>query len=232
MDDAYHYLQSRDLMGLTNTFRTFPQEIHSNDTANETWTVSQGSSSINPLQSHKSQALNWMKLLSTTSDEEETNRMKGTSHQEESNSASLSMALLVWSAPDENALHRVVRKHNDYLKGISSPVNSTLGRLAFTLAARRTHFLWRTFSVVDVDTTSPVTILSTSKPARTTQNPSIAFVFTGQGAQYVNMGLGLLKYPIFEATLRKIDNAFSKLGNQWSVFGKASSLMSRQNSDG
>lgn len=49
----------------------------------------------------------------------------------------------------------------------------------------------------------------------------MAWVFTGQGAQYVDMGLELADvYPVFEETLQKVEKVYRELGCSWSIFGK------------
>lgn len=80
--------------------------------------------------------------------------------------------------------------------------------------------LWRAFSVISDDFTPICAGLPTSESVRTSTDVGIAFIFTGQGAQYVNMGLGLLQYPIYEAILRRIDDLYRNLGCEWSIFGE------------
>ena len=49
----------------------------------------------------------------------------------------------------------------------------------------------------------------------------MAWVFTGQGAQYVEMGLELASfYPVFKDTLEKVEEVYRGLGCSWSMFGK------------
>ncbi|RSM05543.1 hypothetical protein CDV31_009534 [Fusarium ambrosium] len=56
------------------------------------------------------------------------------------------------------------------------------------------------------------------KPIRSSADVGLAFIFTGQGAQYVDMGKGLTQYPIFHDTLKQIDGIYRKLGCGWSIF--------------
>lgn len=49
---------------------------------------------------------------------------------------------------------------------------------------------------------------------------SLAFVFTGQGAQWARMGLGLMHYPAFQQSLKSADAYLKKLGSDWSVLGE------------
>ena len=79
--------------------------------------------------------------------------------------------------------------------------------------------LWRAFSVTSDDFSTMTAKLITSKAVRTSAEASLAFVFTGQGAQYVDMGLALMQYPIYAATPRHIDTIYRDLGCEWSIFG-------------
>jgi acyl transferase domain-containing protein len=99
-----------------------------------------------------------------------------------------------------------------------------LGDLAYTLAARRSLMAWRSFSVVDGQGESEILDLPAAKCERAARDVGVAFVFTGQGAQYANMGMELLHYPIFKATLTEADRIFQELGAEWSLFGKQSIL--------
>lgn len=62
--------------------------------------------------------------------------------------------------------------------------------------------------------------LSNLKPIRSSEDLGLAFVFTGQGAQYINMGLGLEQYPVYRETLENINEIYSSFGCSWNLFGK------------
>ncbi|RYC60122.1 hypothetical protein CHU98_g6086 [Xylaria longipes] len=141
--------------------------------------------------------------------------------------------LLVWTAADRSGLERVMGSYSSYLRDTTSAGQDKLNRLAYTLGARRSIMLWRAFTVLgpnssaeayDVDhsnTTDNCTIsLAPGLPIRAaTQGLGIAFVFTGQGAQYRGMGLWLVQhYSVFEESLKRSDEVLKRLGCEWSVF--------------
>lgn len=129
--------------------------------------------------------------------------------------------LLVWSAADEKGVRRTVQGYETFYRDVVSGDSLRLSRLAYTLASRRSHMLWRTFSVVlDGEQDKEKTALSPTRPVRSSTDPGLAFVFTGQGAQYVGMGLSLIQYPVFARTLREIDDVYRSLGCEWSLFGR------------
>ena len=55
---------------------------------------------------------------------------------------------------------------------------------------------------------------------RAITNLKIGFVFTGQGAQWVNMGKELLAFPTFERSIIEEGVFLKKLGSNWKVRGK------------
>lgn len=134
--------------------------------------------------------------------------------------------LLVWTAADAGAIERVVRAYQSFYQDSISGGIRKLDQLAYTLAKRRSHMPWRSFAVVDpthglnIDANNDQSpLLPTVQPVQTSSGKlSIAFVFTGQGAQYIGMGLELLRYPTFAKTLRRIDAVLAIMGCTWSLF--------------
>ncbi|TFB04561.1 Compactin diketide synthase mokB [Trichoderma ghanense] len=130
--------------------------------------------------------------------------------------------LLVWSAADEQAAKRALRDQELFYKEKIAGSRTKLDRLAYTLAARRSHMLWRSFAIVTEDGRSEaqdgIADFDPVKPMRSSPDATLAFVFTGQGAQYTDMGWDLVKYPVFADTLRQIDSIYQSLGCTWSIF--------------
>ncbi|GAB1319645.1 hypothetical protein MFIFM68171_09855 [Madurella fahalii] len=129
--------------------------------------------------------------------------------------------LLVWSAADEGALKRTIQAYESYYKDRVAGNSTQLDRLAFTLAARRSRMLWRAFAVITEG--AEIKSLPSTKPTRSSAEVNLAFVFTGQGAQYAKMGWDLGKYSVFDETLRQVDNIYRSLGAEWSLFDELQS---------
>lgn len=137
--------------------------------------------------------------------------------------------LLVLTAADERALGRMIHSHDTFYKNVVSNDPVKVDRLAFTLAARRTHMLWRTFTIVDDSSENRGMGFSAATPIRTSIEGGLAFIFTGQGAQYVKMGMELLQYQVFETTLQEVDDIYARLGCEWSIFGEIYLTLGKRN---
>jgi acyl transferase domain-containing protein len=128
--------------------------------------------------------------------------------------------LLVWSAKDEEALKRTIQGYVPYLEThLQDP--ESLDQLAYTLSARRSIMTWRSFAVVRSDDEDKASALSTPPLVRSSPHADagLAFIFTGQGAQYANMGMALVEYPVFRSAMEEADTVFRDLGADWSLFG-------------
>jgi len=99
-----------------------------------------------------------------------------------------------------------------------------LENMAYTLNCRRSHFLHRDF-VVASSYQDFVDALGRSSTTSQTANPpetsTIAFCFTGQGAQWAGMGQELLDaYPVFRQTLEHCEELLRECGAQWSLIAE------------
>ena len=120
--------------------------------------------------------------------------------------------LLLFSANTQKSLNRMIENYRRFVE--ENP--HSIGDLAFTLANRREHLTYRAFAVVEngnVETVSSISKIG--KP------PAIVMVFTGQGAQWPQMGIDLMhSNPTFQKSIRALDNhmrTISKAVIQWSI---------------
>lgn len=95
-------------------------------------------------------------------------------------------ALLVVSARDARSLEARIRQVNDYVNAHPQQ----LADLAYTLAVRREHMSHRAYAICNKET-----LLDPSHfvKAQSEGCPTVSFVFTGQGAQWMGMGKGLME---------------------------------------
>jgi len=92
--------------------------------------------------------------------------------------------------------------------------------LAFTLNERRSRFMWKTGVIGTSITDLSLSLSSTLKIRSSARKPILAFIFTGQGAQWAGMGRELLHaYPVFRESVSKIDAFLDMVQAPFSVYG-------------
>ncbi len=87
-----------------------------------------------------------------------------------------------------------------------------LADVAYTLAAKRSRLPQRTFRVVNKDRPAEELGADGGPVQRSPLQPgSVAFVFTGQGAQWPAMGAELFEYRVFRTAIAYMDHVLSTL---------------------
>lgn len=129
--------------------------------------------------------------------------------------------IFVLSAFDENGIQRLADAYHGHLiakvKTIGDDENAYLDDLSYTLANKRTQFPWRASIVANSVTSLTEALGSKPKAVRAGTNARLAFIFTGQGAQWHAMGRELLAYPVFNQSLHAADNYLRDHGCPWSL---------------
>lgn len=132
--------------------------------------------------------------------------------------------LFVLSAHDEAVMKRLKERFAAYVNNLTPkqdlvPWSRFFDRLAFTLCTKRTKLPWKSFVVADeLGKLGENLESSSSRSVRSITKPRIAFVFTGQGAQWAGMGQELLCYPVFKESILTADDYLREnLGCSWSV---------------
>lgn len=59
---------------------------------------------------------------------------------------------------------------------------------------------------------------------RASADPGLALVFTGQGAQWAEMGMELVHYTVFRESVALADAYLKELGSPWSALCKLASV--------
>ncbi|KAF4945210.1 hypothetical protein FGADI_12109, partial [Fusarium gaditjirri] len=116
--------------------------------------------------------------------------------------------LLPISGANEEALESVRSKVVAALPGANLP------DLAYTLGCRTSNLNHRGFLITEQSEASSPAIIGSFISASVvgTLARPLMFVFTGQGAQYPQMGRELIEaFPVFRCSLRKLDAVLSKL---------------------
>ncbi|PYI31307.1 putative polyketide synthase [Aspergillus indologenus CBS 114.80] len=120
-------------------------------------------------------------------------------------------SLLLFSAQSRDAVERSINNHQNYIKGSRASSQD----VAYTLANRRMHHSYRAYGVLNL--ASPPSL---SSVIRIGPVPNVAWVFTGQGAQWPEMGASLIDCNvIFRRTIRKLDSFLASLPSapSWNI---------------
>ncbi|KAL5041372.1 hypothetical protein BDW71DRAFT_212203 [Aspergillus fruticulosus] len=128
--------------------------------------------------------------------------------------------IFVWSTEDEAGIQRMINEYTMFFQGLridNHEENQFLGRLATTLASNRSQLKWRAFAIGDSLDTLRGLKRVISRPVRISNTLGLGYIFTGQGAQYYQMGAELLGFPVFRASMELCQQAFDSFGCTWSM---------------
>jgi acyl transferase domain-containing protein len=132
--------------------------------------------------------------------------------------------LLLWSSHDKMGISRMALQYAEYLDShVKSGANNVnlVSLLCQTLHSRRSSLPWKSYIISrTVDEMVSCFQNQVAHPLRSSKSPSLAFVFTGQGAQWPGMGCQLLCYPTFANSLRQADSFLKSTGMNGSLIGK------------
>jgi acyl transferase domain-containing protein len=128
-----------------------------------------------------------------------------------------------FAAHEKEAVIATARAYAQHLSSrIEKDEEMFLDNLAYTLGERRSRLPWGCFVIAssksELEDRLNEKVL---KPIRKLNGlPRLAFVFSGQGAQWWRMGRELLSYPVFSDAINAAEAALSKFGSSWSLLGK------------
>lgn len=114
--------------------------------------------------------------------------------------------LLLFSANSAKSLTRMT----DVFQRFVDQHPGSVGDLAYTLGNRREHLPQRTFAI-----SNDGVMKAPAPTTKTGPRPHVVMVFTGQGAQWPQMGRELLKHnPTFQASIRSLDQCLQSMGSE------------------
>ncbi|KAF1829904.1 ketoacyl-synt-domain-containing protein [Decorospora gaudefroyi] len=125
--------------------------------------------------------------------------------------------LLVFSSRDQSGLDRLSQAYHQHARD-NEVGDDDLDNLAYTLWKKRSHLDHRSFTIADSATSlQSVLAKGLAKVGRTVKVHEIAYVFTGQGAQWAGMGGEMLENSIFASSVQKSQTYLDRLGCPWNA---------------
>lgn len=128
----------------------------------------------------------------------------------------ISPRLLLFSANVADSAKKFAKEVVDYAQRRPE----SLRDLAYTLASRREKLQYRSYALITADGT----VTETAPIAKaSSRERSIIFAFSGQGAQWPQMGLKLIVgHPVFSQTINELDDVLQALKRPptWILRGK------------
>ncbi|PYH67688.1 type I polyketide synthase [Aspergillus vadensis CBS 113365] len=202
LDDAYHYLKARRLTGNHNTMKGFQDQspVSSADSAVGLTPPASDIISLLPMQLEDLRMADYL-----------------------SGGKIKQPMLFIWTSHEQLGIGRTAKMYSDYLSFKSAELSDSdqqqlLDRFAYTLAARRSILPWKGFAVASTPAELAKELVERKrKPLRSSTQPKLAFVFTGQGAQWFGMGRELLIHQVFRESLEDAGAYLVSIGCTWSL---------------
>jgi acyl transferase domain-containing protein len=125
--------------------------------------------------------------------------------------------LLTWSAASKLSIEKLTSLLVTHFSGLTGPRrgDTYLKSLAYTLATKRSLLSWRSYAVINSSQELEDFSSIASHPSKSANEVKLAFVFTGQGAQWCGMGRELLVYPVFRDSVERAIEYLRGLGCTW-----------------
>ncbi|KAF1951254.1 reducing type I polyketide synthase [Byssothecium circinans] len=130
-----------------------------------------------------------------------------------------SPTLLILSAADEEGVKRQVQSHGQLLEEQrANACSSFLNDYCYTVATRRNTHTWKSFSLLkSLDDVKDGTFDAAKATRGFSPDPTLGFIFTGQGAQWHGMGKELLGCSVFRESIQRSQNILELLGWRSSI---------------
>ncbi|KAJ5710507.1 Acyl transferase/acyl hydrolase/lysophospholipase [Penicillium malachiteum] len=129
--------------------------------------------------------------------------------------------VVVFSTQDMPGLKRLAAKWTAFLQQkLTTGQNISLRNISHSMSSRRSRLPFRSFAVAD-SLGQLCDVLQQDLPTfpRTsrTMRANLAFIFTGQGAQWAQMGIQLLDIPVFRDSITRSQQILSSLSCPWDL---------------
>lgn len=126
--------------------------------------------------------------------------------------------LLLFSANSNDSLNRMTEHYQAFVEQNPDKV----GDLSYTLAHGREHLAYRAFKIASANRARTLSSVVKAPVGAGQKPPNVVMVFTGQGAQWPQMGKELIRsHPVFRTAIRCLDQHLQQVlgreGAHWII---------------
>ncbi|KAB5584987.1 fatty acid synthase S-acetyltransferase [Coniochaeta sp. 2T2.1] len=235
LDDAYHYLHQRNLEGqhhtspqpdsrlLGDTIKLLLDNTDSQingyrgDNGIHNGTSNGSINTVNGYRSSNNAANGHVSSNKTANGHASSNN---TTKGHASSGTSAQDKLFVLSAADEEGIGRLAKVYEAHLLQKTSELKDEtefLNDLSFTLSSKRSQLPYRASIVASGVDSLLEALKGKLAPVKANNKPKVAFIFTGQGAQWWAMGRELLQTPVFLESLQFTSTYLREIGCSWTL---------------
>ncbi|KZL83622.1 beta-ketoacyl synthase domain-containing protein [Colletotrichum incanum] len=129
--------------------------------------------------------------------------------------------LFVFSSNERNGVSRLMEAHLGHVTGLTDMTDTDAENYAYTLGCRRSTMDWKGFAVaksvadliMKLQSRDETSFLRSSRESK----PKLGFVFCGQGAQWAQMGLELMRFDAFKSSITTASHYLEVIGSEFDL---------------
>ncbi|KAK1971981.1 beta-ketoacyl synthase domain-containing protein [Colletotrichum sublineola] len=129
--------------------------------------------------------------------------------------------LFVFSSNERKGVSRLMETHLGHITGLKDMTETDADNYVYTLGCRRSNMEWKGFAVAKsvADLASKLQSNDETSFFRSGREskPKLGFVFCGQGAQWAQMGLELMRFDAFKSSITAASRHLKTLGSDFDL---------------
>ncbi|GKT69670.1 polyketide synthase [Colletotrichum tofieldiae] len=129
--------------------------------------------------------------------------------------------LFVFTSNERKGVSRLMDTHLGHVTGLTDMTEADAENYAYTLGCRRSIMEWKGFAVAKsvaeliakLQSRDEMSFFRSSRESK----PKLGFVFCGQGAQWAQMGLELMRFDAFKSSITRASHYLKMIGSEFDL---------------